>query len=451
VASPRSRAQLAIAVWGATTFGALLASYSAFRPVRDALVLDGDPDQIPWLFTATFVAVSAVSPIWGAFVARFERRRLIPHAFHAFALCALAFYALVSAGVAPVTVGRVFYVWSSVFNLFVVSVFWSLLADLLGPQLGRDLYGPIAAGGTIGSVVGPALTKLLVGTVGVAGILVVSALLLELAVVGVYQVRRYGEQLAVDRAPPKITNGGAFAGLRHVARSPYLRAIVGYVLCTSVAATLVYLQQAHITKVALPDRAARTELFATIDFWVAAATFVVQMFVAPRVLRWVGPGLVLCVLPAAQAAGITVLALAPSLAALVTVQLISRTATHGLTRPARELLFTVVGADDKYRAKNVIDTMVYRLGDFSSAWLYKGLVAFAAGSIVLVSAAAPLCAAWLAFAAVLGAGFRRRVEEKQSSVDEEQPACSTAAASSSDPSPPASLLPAADDPMLQRP
>lgn len=442
MASSRSRAQLAIALWGAATFGALLASYSAFRPVRDALVLDGDPDQIPWLFTATFVAISAVSPIWGAIVARFDRRRLIPYAFHAFALCALGFYALVAAGIAPVTVGRAFYVWSSVFNLFVVSVFWSLLADLLGPQLGRELYGPIAGGGTIGTVVGPALTKLLVGTVGVAGILVVSALLLELAVVGVSQVRRYGEQLAVERVPPAISNGGAFAGLRHVVKSPYLRAIVGYVLCTSIAATLVYLQQARITKVALPDRAARTDLFATIDLCVAGVTFLVQWFLAPRLLRWVGPGLVLCVLPAAQAVGISVLALAPSLAALITIQIISKTATHGLTRPARELLFTAVGADDKYRAKNVIDTMVYRLGDFGSAWL--GQIVIAAGSIALVATAAPLGAAWLAFAAVLGAGFRRR-------VDKEQPACSTAAASSSDPSPPVSPLPAARARMVPRP
>ena len=434
-----------MALWGAITFGAVMASYSAFRPVRDALVLDGDPDQIPWLFTATFVAITIVSRIWSALVARFDRRRLIPHAYHVFALCALAFYALVAANTAPVTVGRAFYVWSSVFSLFVVSVFWSLLADLLGPELGRRLYGPIAGGGTIGTVVGPALTKLLVGTIGVAGILVVSALLLELAVIGVHQVRRLGEQLAVERSDERAISNGAFADLAHVARSPYLRAIVGYVLCTSIAATLIYLQQAHIAKAALPDRAARTDLFATIDLCVAGVTFFVQWFAAPRLLRWVGPGLVLCVLPTAQAFGIPLLAFAPSLGALIPILIITRTATHGLTRPARELLFTVVGADDKYRAKNVIDTMVYRLGDFGSAWL--GVVVIGAGSIVLASTTAALGAAWLAFAAVLGAGFRRR-------VDKEQLACSTAAASSSgsDPSPPpASPLPAARARMVPRP
>jgi ATP:ADP antiporter, AAA family len=443
VASQRTP-QLGIAVWGAITFGALLAAYSAFRPVRDALVLDGDPDQIPWLFSATFVAVSVVSPIWSWIVGKGDRRRLIPLAFHAFALCALGFYALVASNIAPVTVGRVFYVWSSVFNLFVVSVFWSLLADLLGPELARSLYGPIAGGGTVGAFVGPALTRALVGTIGVAGILIVSAVLLELAVVGVHFVRRAGEQLGTARAPserepeqPERAGGGAFAGLAHVVASPYLRAIVGYVLCTSIAATLVYLEQASITKAALSDRTARTEWFAELDLWIQGITFVVQTFVAARLLRWLGPGLVLAVLPLAQAAGISTLALAPSLTALFCVQLVTRTATHGLTRPARELLFTVVGADDKYRAKNAIDTMVYRLGDFSSAWLYKGLAAIGAGSVILISAAAPLCAAWLAFAAVLGAGFRRRTTSSKGAP------CSIADASSSDPSPPASPLPVA--------
>ena len=148
----RAKSELAVAVWGAATFGALLAAYSAFRPVRDALILDGDPDQLPWLFTATFVAVSIVSPLWGAAVAK-SPRRVVPIAFHVFAACALGFFVVIRANTAPVTVGRVFYVWSAVFNLFVVSVFWSLLADLLGPGVARKLYGPIAAGGTVGAFV----------------------------------------------------------------------------------------------------------------------------------------------------------------------------------------------------------------------------------------------------------------------------------------------------------
>jgi len=403
----RAKSELAVAVWGAATFGALLAAYSAFRPVRDALILDGDPDQLPWLFTATFIAVSIVSPLWGAAVAK-SPRRVVPIAFHVFAACALGFFAVIRANVEPVTVGRVFYVWSAVFNLFVVSVFWSLLADLLGPGVARKLYGPIAAGGTVGAFIGPLLTKELVGTIGVAGVLVMSAVLLELAVIGTAQVRRVArdvEQLVED--PP--VEGGALDGLRHVAKSPYLAAIVGYVLCTACAATFVYLAQAKIVHSALPGRGARTDFFATIDLWVAALTFVVQLALAGPLIRLVGPGIVLCVLPLIQGIGIAWLVSAPSLGALAVIAVAGRSATHGLTRPSRELLFTVIPRADKYRAKNVIDTMVYRLGDFGSSWLNKGLAA--AGAMVLTLTAVPLTVAWLALAAWLGIAFRRRAKE----------------------------------------
>jgi len=400
----RAKSEVAVAVWGAATFGALLASYSAFRPVRDALILDGDPDQLPWLFTATFFAVSVVSPLWGAAVAK-SPRRVVPLAFHVFAACALAFFAVIRADVSPVTTGRVFYVWSAVFNLFVVSVFWSLLADLLGPGTARKLYGPIAAGGTIGAFVGPLLTKMLVGTVGVAGILVLSAVLLELAVLGTAQVRRVARPVeTVDEDPP--VEGGALDGLRHVARSPYLAAIVGYVLCTACAATFVYLAQAKIVHVGLASRVARTDFFSTIDLWVSAVTLVLQLVVAGPLIRIVGPGVVLCILPLVQGLGIAVLVSAPSLTALAIVAVAGRAATHGLTRPSRELLFTVIPRADKYRAKNVIDTMVYRLGDFGSSWLNRGLAAAGAG--VLALAALPLSAAWLVLAVILGVGFRRR-------------------------------------------
>ncbi|MGN6110644.1 MAG: NTP/NDP exchange transporter [Kofleriaceae bacterium] len=405
--------QWLVAVWGAIAFGALLASYSAFRPVRDALVLDNNPDQIPWLFTATFVAVGAISPLWSAVLARGQRRRHVTRAYHAFAACLIAFAVLVALEVAPIAVGRAFYIWSSVYSLFVISVFWSLLADLLGPTTARKLYGPIAAGGTVGALAGPALTRLLVDALGVGGILLMSAGLLELAVIAVHQVRRAGERLAPEAeaeaatAPERATWSTAFRGIAQLARSPYLLAICGYVLCTATAATFMYLEQASLVKQMLPDRTARTELFATIDLWTSAGTFVVQTVLAGPVVAWLGPGLVLAILPLAQGIGISVLAGAPSIGALIAIQAATRAATHGLTRPARELMFTVVSRDDKYRAKNAIDTIVYRFGDAGSAWLHNGLVALG-GNAALVVATVPLVAIWIALATVMGVGFRRR-------------------------------------------
>ena len=400
------------------TFAALLASYSAFRPVRDTLILHGDLDQIPWLFLATFVAVSVVSPMWSALLAKHSRPRSVPLALHVFAACEVGFFLAVRAQIAPISVGHVFYVWSAVFNLFVVSVFWSLLADLLGPGIARQLYGPIAAGGTVGTFVGPLLTKLLVGTIGVAGVLLMSAGLLELAVIGVYRVRHAAAKLdrgaepARDDKPEAPAGGGAFTGIVHVAKSPYLRALAGYVLCTSCAATFLYLQQAGIVKAAIPDRAARTEYFASIDLWMSVVAFILQTLIARPAIGKFGPGIVLAVLPLAQLAGLSLVAAAPSLTVLAVVQVIGRAATHGLTRPARELLFTVVGRDEKYRAKNAIDTIAYRFGDVGSSWLYKGLLATSGGSSTLVGTAILLVAPWIGFAFVLGAGFRRRVTKE---------------------------------------
>jgi AAA family ATP:ADP antiporter len=396
----RTKTEVAVAALGAVTFGALLASFMALRPVRDALVLEGNPDNIPWLFTGTFVVITLVTPVWGKLVAS-RPRHGVPIAFHVFAVLALVFFALIRAGVAPVHIGHAFYMWSAVYNIFVVSVFWSLLADLLGHAIAQNLYGPIAAGGTVGGVVGPLLTKTLLPHIGVAGVLVITAVLLETAAIGAVQLRRVAQALQHDAPSDAPLRESALEGLRRLGRDRFLLAIAGFVLCTTIAGTFVYLAQADIVKRSLPDKLARTDFYATLDLWINAGTLVIQLLLAAPLLRWLGPGVLLCVLPLAQGIGILSLVAAPTLATLVIVQIIGRVTTHGINRPARELLFTVVSRDDKYRAKNVIDTLVFRLGDTLSGWIH-------AGGLTLSLIAVPLTAVWLSLAAVLGAGFRRR-------------------------------------------
>jgi ATP:ADP antiporter, AAA family len=411
----RTRTEWIVAAWSAITFGALLAAVMVSQPVRDALALDGDVDKIPWLWTGTFAVFLVVAPIWGKAVTR-DPRLLVPRAFHLFAGCALIFFALMHAQIAPLATGYTFYIWSSVLNMLLVSAFWSLLADLFDPDIAKKLYGPISAGGTIGAFAGPFLTQFALEYVEFEAMFLLIAFFLELAVVGVYQVKRHGRQLLADphREHPLLPD--AFAGLKQVARNRYLAAIAGYVLCTSIAATFVYLAQADIVKAGFgKDRDARTEWFADIALWTQAITFVAQLLLARPLLRWLGPGIVMCILPLVQGAGLISLELAPSLTTLAFVAVLSRAATHGLTRPSRELLFTVVSRDDKYRAKNVIDTLVLRFGDFGAAWLRTGLVAISAGAALLTAAIVPLTLGWLALALVLGAGFRRRASAKEMS------------------------------------
>jgi ATP:ADP antiporter, AAA family len=393
-------------------FFAVLASYFVVRPVRESLALDGDPAFIPWLFTATCVAMILVAPLWGALVARWPRRVFVPVVYRFFLVNLLVFFALIRAEIAPALTGRVFYVWSSVFNLFVVSVFWSLLVDAFTTEQGKRLFGPIAAGGTAGAVFGPLLTGALVAHVGVAGVLLCSAALLEIAVLCSRRIEARAD--APTRPPDEPLRGHALAGLARVMRSPFLAGIVVYVLCTTFAATFIYMEQAQIVHDQLGDREERTAYFAWVDLATNGLALVFQLGLTAPLLRWLGPGLVMTALPLVQTVGLVALVSAPALATLAVVQIAGRSLTHGLTRPARELLFTTVSREDKYKAKNVIDTLVFRFGDFAAAWFRRGLGALGLAGASLIAVAVPLAIGWLATALLLGRAFRRRTSTARS-------------------------------------
>jgi len=402
----RTRVEARLAFWSALTFGSLLTSFMTTRPVRDALVVEGNADRIPWLFTASFVIFIAITPVWGAAVRR-SPRRVVPASFHVFAIGSLVFAGLARWNVGVHVTPYAFYIWAAVYNQFIVSVFWSLLADLVGPTTAKKLYGPIAAGGTVGAFVGPLLTKYLLELIGFSGVMVLPAVFLELAVVGTIVLRRAADQLDVSNREDAPLAESPWSGLQKTVQSPYLSALATFTMLTAVAATFVYYTQANIVKLELPDRIARTDYFATLDFWQQFATFAVQLVVAPLLLRRLGPGPLLCILPLLQLAGLIGFWLAPSLALIAAVHISSRTLAFGLTRPARELCFTVIDREDKYRAKNVIDTLMYRFGDFISAW---GFFALGLG-VGLVALSSLLTAGWIALAISLGIGFRRRTKE----------------------------------------
>jgi ATP:ADP antiporter, AAA family len=402
-----------VALWGAATFAAMLAATFIIRPVRDALALGGKPELLPVLFTATFVVVTVVSPAWGWVIGRFPRRRFVPFAHHAFAAAFLAFAVLVTLDLDQLALGRVFYVFAAVANLFLVSLFWSVCADVLGPDTARSLYGPIAVGGTIGAVVGPLLAKLVVGELelGISGVLVGAAILLELALL------TFGRMVAAARAladtadataDDRVIAGREADGLASVVTSPYLGGIGLYVVFTACAGTFVYMEQASIVNAALPTREASAEYFATVDLYTNLAALVLQSVIAGPLLRWFGVGLVIAILPLAQAVGIGALLAAPTLTTLMVVQIATRAAQHGLTRPGREMLFTVVSREEKYRAKNVIDTLLYRFGDVGSAWLHLGLVSAGLGGMSLLFVSLPMAAVWVGTSVLLDLGFRRR-------------------------------------------
>jgi len=403
-------------LWSFAYFFCLLAGYYVLRPLRDEMGIAGGVRNLPWLFTATFFVMLAVVPVFGAVVAKLPRRRFIPLVYHFFVLNIAIFWLLLTLDIGPVHVARVFFVWISVFNLFAVSVFWSFMADLYASEQGKRLFGFIAAGGSAGALLGPAVTVVLAVPLGHVNILIVAALLLEVAVLCALRLESAAAGLkaqAPAAAPAsKQENagmgGGWLAGISLMLRSPYLAGIALWVALLSLAGTFLYFQQANIVAAASDDPAVRTRIFATIDLAVGILTLLVQFVATGRLITRFGAGPAAAFLPAVFCLGFLTLWIAPALWVVIAFQASQRAANFAISNPAREVLFTILEREEKYKAKNVIDLVVFRGADAVSGWLFSALrgAGLELGAISL--ATVPITAGWLALALALGRAHERR-------------------------------------------
>ena len=388
-------------LWSFAYFFCLLSAYYILRPLRDEMGVAGGVRNLQWLFTATFLTMLAAVPLYGALVARLPRRRFIPVVYHFFAANLAIFWVLLSLDVERQTVARVFFVWVSVFVLFAVSVFWSFMADLWHSAQAKRLYGFIAAGGSAGALAGPAITIGLAQAIGVVNLLLVAALLLEVAVI-----------CALRLEPKNIhteqIGGGALDGLVMVLRSPYIAGILLWVGLLSIAATFLYFEQAEIVSKASADPAVRTRIFASVDLAVGLLTLAVQFFATGKLIQRFGIGPALALVPLVFAAGFAVLAVAPVLAVVIAFQALQRTANFAISNPAREALFTVLARDEKYKAKNVIDIVAVRGADAVGGWLFTGLRALGMDARAVAVSAIALAAAGFALSVALGRAQARR-------------------------------------------
>ena len=350
-------------LWSFAYFFTLLAGYYVLRPLRDEMGIAGGVKALPWMFTATFVTLLVAQPLYGALVARLPRRLFIPLVYHFFVANLALFWLLLTNGVATVIVARVFFVWVSVFNLFAVTVFWSFMADLFTSEQGKRLFGFIGAGGTAGALLGPVITIGLSGPLGPINLLIAAIVFLELAVFCVHQLERTAN--ARETSPPdeRPIGGGAFAALSELIRSPYLLGIGAWVSLLSFGATILYLVQANIVAATVHGASAQTRIFASIDLAVGLLTLATQIFATGRLLRRFGTGAAAAALPAVYVVGFAALALAPRLAVVVVTQVAQRWINFAIANPARQVFFTVVGREAKYKAKNLIDVVIYRGSD----------------------------------------------------------------------------------------
>ena len=400
-------AELRALGWAWLYIFSVLFSYYILRPIRDEMGVAGGVENLQWLFTGTLLCMIAVNPPFAALVARLPRVSFIALAYRFFLANLLLFAVLLHVATAEqnIWVGRMFFIWASVFNLFVVSIFWALMVDVFDAEQGKRLFGFIAAGATLGGLVGSAFTAALAKQVPPTYLLLGSALLLEAAVYCVRRLSRMSDALhrrPAARGEEAPIGGSVFAGFKHALGSPYLINLCFYILLFTITSTFLYFQQAEIVRQSFTDRGARTAFFARVDLWVNMLTLGAQLFLTSRVLRWFGVAMTLAVLPLISMIGFGTLALAPTIAVLVVYQVIRRAGNFAFARPSREVLYTVVPREDKYKAKSFIDTAVYRLGDQVGAWSYAGLglLGFAVTGVAVV--AVPVSLAWLINALWLG-------------------------------------------------
>ncbi|MCB2216101.1 MAG: hypothetical protein KQH59_08535 [Desulfobulbaceae bacterium] len=394
-------------LWSFSYFFALLCSYYIIRPMRDEMGIAGGVEHLQWLFSGTFLVMLAVVPLFGWLTRHFAPRRFLSLVYLFFIGNLLVFFLLFRSDITHAWVARAFFIWASVFNLFVVSVFWSFMADIFTNIQAKRLFGVIAAGGTAGALAGPALTVVLVLPLGPNNLLLLSMLFLGWAVLCINRLSAWrqstcaGSKTDAHKKKSDMTDPGSeplggsiLAGVRLVWQSPYLMGICGLMLLFTTLATFLYFQQAHILRDHFPDPAQRTALFAAMDFTVNGLTLATQVFFTSRIVGRIGLAWTLAIIPLGLVAGFTVLAIAPALWVIVAVQVLRRAGNYAIMRPGREMLYVVVNKEEKYKAKNFIDTVIYRGGDAVSAWVYAGLLAVGLSGAGIALAAVPLAGLW---------------------------------------------------------
>jgi AAA family ATP:ADP antiporter len=358
-------------------FFCVLGGYFAVRPVRETVGTILGRERVTDLYAVTWVASIIIVPLYGWLCARFRRSTFLPWIYGFVALSLAGVGLALSRDEADIAVGEFFYVWISVLNLFIVSVFWSFLLELFDPDQTRRLFGVIAAGGTTGALIGPVLTDLTVSHVGNSGVLYMGAAFFVVAIVcqrrllGIW--RRSPREAGAPRGDERPMGGNPFAGFSLVLRSPYLIAISLFVILLASVNTFLYFEQLRLVTDTFADVEQRTRVFSRLDYIVQGLAVVSQLFITGRVASKLGVVALLTIIPAVMVAGFTALALFNSFWVLAVVFVARRAGEYAFIRPGREMLFSAVDTETKYKAKNLIDVPVYRGGDALSAQVKAGL------------------------------------------------------------------------------
>jgi ATP:ADP antiporter, AAA family len=389
----------------------VLGSYYILRPVRDTIATDFGADRLQLLFTGTFIGTLIASPIYAWLAARVRLNRLLPGVFWFWLFNVLLFQVLFKLEPHNGWIGGAYYVWFSVVNLFMISVFWTLVSDVFSAAQATRLYGFIAAGGSIGAITGPLIVRLAVHATGLAGLLIIAAAGFVAVIVLVHMLMREKTRLQLIGAAVQPTTldhdleGKALDGFFELLRSAYTRHQAAFILLMTWVNTVAYFLQTDVIAHAFSADASRAVAIADISLVVNVLAAIILLFGLGRYVQRFGVTAGLILNPIIMAVAFIGLALSPTLLMIQALQVIRQVSQYAIARPSREICFTVVAQADRYKTKNVIDTVVYRFGDLSAAWMETGLRA--AGLRVMGSAAAGfgISVLWGVGALLLGRRF----------------------------------------------
>ena len=405
---------LAVA-WSFIYFFCVLSSYYMLRPVRETMAVESGVENVPWLFASTFVVMLIVAPLYGWVTSHFPRKQFLPWVYLFFVVNILLFWGGFSFAIGNelsfVWLGRAFFVWISVFNLFVVSVFWSFMADIYTRDQGRRLFGIISAGGSVGALVGPFATKFLVVPIGFQNLLPISAALLLFGVFCITRLRawvvtEHPDETATTVASDKALGGSALGGFRQLIASKYLLSIASISVIASLMGTALYMFMTDLVGTAFTTPDERTEVFGLLDGATNVLSLVGQLFLVNRSVRRFGVGKTLAIMPLVSLIGFMVLAINPVFLVVAVLQALRRGIGFGLAKPTHVMLYSVVTPKEKYKAKNFIDTVVYRGGDLIGTLSVKFMWAMGISGIAVVML--PFAVVWVVIALWLGRDYLRR-------------------------------------------
>jgi AAA family ATP:ADP antiporter len=397
--------------WSFLYFFCVLAAYYILRPVRDEMGVLSGAHSLPWLFTAVFLTMLAVIPLFGWVAGHLPIRRLLGTVYGFFVMNLMVFFVALHSGLGLQTIGPIFFVWLSVFNLFVVSVFWSFMADVFSTEAARRLFGCISAGGSLGAMTGPFITAMAVKGVGIQGLLLVSGIFLLLAVGCIMALLKWyhayhgtdlGQQHLSSAKDPEATPPSLWIGAVRIIRSPYLRGIAFYLMCYSVLSTFLYSQQTILIPEVMPHSEDRIHLFASVDLGINVLAFSLQFFAIGWLLTRFGVVVMLAIMPFVSFVGFGVFGLWTVLPVLIGFGVLRRAGEFSITKPTRETLFTVVPREEKYQAKNVIDTVIHRGADATGTGIVSVFHTWGIGLSSMAFAAMPIAALWLGTGLWLG-------------------------------------------------